>query len=74
MLIVEKLNMSRGKAETGLWLASPQEKQVHPRCVSLCVYLLYFSKMGINISSLKSWASLVPQLVKNPPAVQETCI
>ena len=28
--------------------------------------------MEINIYSLKSWASLVAQLVKNPPAMQET--
>ena len=64
--------MSRDKAETGLELHPPQEKQLYPRCVSLCVYLFCFSKMEINIYSLKSWASLVAQLVKNPPAMQET--
>ena len=66
--------MSRGKAETGLELHPPQEKQLYPRCVSLCVYLFCFSKMEINIYSLKSWASLVAQLVKNPPAMQETLV
>ena len=29
---------------------------------------------GIGYPSQYSWASLVAQLVKNPPAMQETCV
>ena len=29
---------------------------------------------GIGYPLQYSWVSLVPQLVKNPPAIQETCV
>ena len=33
-----------------------------------------YEEKNIAGSTLKLWASLVPQLVKNPPAMRETCV
>ena len=39
-----------------------------------CFFFLLSPGEGIGCPFQYSWASLVAQLVKNPPAVQETCV
>ena len=39
-----------------------------------CILLFAFLTLGIRTLELGLWASLIAQLVKNPPAMQETLV